>query len=100
MNVNPLSSYNAYAASVRKTGRSAMPAKGPAAESKGDTIAIDVEAVSQKEISRISKGVAQEVRRPTDPARLESIRQAVADNSYYVESDKLAEAILSRAAGV
>lgn len=97
MNINPTSAFGFYKLNSAKT---AKPSAARAKEGKAnqDTISISPDASLQRELDEAVKLTAREMQ-GVDAGRLNGIREAVENGSYYVPTDKLADAILEHAFG-
>lgn len=73
-------------------------AKAGAASSQGksDKVVISQEAAARAEASRLASAMGAEVDGAVSPERLEALRASVADGSYHVDAESLADAILAR----
>lgn len=103
MNINPAAAYGLYKAnSVKSVEAESAPVKVEAApkNENTDTISISTEATQRLEAGRIARSIASQLEPPSDPAKIQAIREAVEDGTYFVPTDKLASAILSRWAGL
>lgn len=103
MNINPASVYSAYkAGGVKAAEATAASArveatpKGTAANTNTDTVSLSSKAAQRLEAKQIASSIANQIEPPSDPARVEEIRKAVENNTYFVPTDRLATAILSR----
>lgn len=61
-----------------------------------DVVSISRTGSMSRELGKLTREIAGEVERP-DAGRVEAIRAEVRDSSYSVASEKVADAILSRA---
>jgi flagellar biosynthesis anti-sigma factor FlgM len=98
MKINPASVYGVYKPTETPDGgarvKNGTSASVPAVE-KQDTIQISSQGKAQQEIGRIVSEIMDEVSQNAGAERLESLKAAIADGSYHVSSDDLADAILN-----
>lgn len=100
MKINPVYSYAKFNTPQRgRIKEAGKTASSSVTGGKTDTITLSPEFLQQKGVGSISHSVVQELNQPTESSRLESIRAAVLDKTYYVSSDELTDSILNRAFG-
>lgn len=80
-----------YAATVNTAPTAETPVK---AETKKDQIQISGAAAGRGEIGRLTQSIAAELSTGASAARLQDLRQQVANNEYYVPTAALADSIL------
>lgn len=91
-----LEQYKNYVQKLKKDEAAAAktPVGAKAAGPNTDKVTLSGEAAARAELSRAVTVMSAEVDAPADAARMEALRAKVADGSYYVASDDLANAIL------
>lgn len=100
MKINPVYSYTNFKTPQRgRVKEAGFAASSSMTGGKTDTITLSPEFMQQKGVGSVANSVVQELNQPTDSSRLESIRAAVLDKTYYVSSDELTDSILNRALG-
>lgn len=101
MKVNPAIMHNLYKVGGVKTGTVIPERLEPAstekiAAEKQDTITISTKGSFQRVLEKNLKQVMGTMEQPGYEARVQEIRAAVEDQSYYVPSEMLADSILNR----
>lgn len=81
-----------YAANAGAAQTAEMPAKAETA--KTDKLHISEEAAGRGGIGRLTQSITAELSTGVSSARLQELRQQVADNEYYVPTSVLADSIL------
>lgn len=97
MNINSAGAYGIYKKNTVLPDSSKAARAAKAGAEKTDTVSISRTASQHKEAAKLSGEIAKSVMEPTSEARLESLREAVKNDTYSVSSDNLADAILGRA---
>lgn len=94
MKINPISSYNTYKSSYKRTVQRAASLTQAEGAVKTDTISFSPEAVEQREISQTAGSILRDMNRPESTSRLLALQKAVENGTYRVSADELADAIL------
>lgn len=71
-------------------------AKAPVSVSKTDSLSMGSEASMFRTCSRAIKGAVSEIVSPAEETRINSLKKQISDGTYYVSSEKVADAILER----
>lgn len=66
---------------------------------KYDTITISSRGVQKNDISRLAAGIAKDVDAAAADEKIESLKTAIRNDQYKIDSQTLADAILKRAKG-
>ena len=100
MKIGPAAAFHAYnkAAEYTHTPRQAeFRLEEPASRGEHtDRILISSEGTRKAEVDQLTKAIATEVYKPASPERLESLRTAVQNGTYYVATGDLVDAMMSR----
>lgn len=98
INSSGLDRYKSYLQSVGngEGGSAKTKEKNKVTANNTDKITISGEAAAKAELGRLASTVAAEVEGAVSAERLGELRAAVQDGSYYVSSEDLADAMLSR----
>lgn len=102
MKINPsaFEQYKNYAKAVKNdesSSKGASAAKAAVQSGKTDTVSFSEEAAAHAEASRLSASIAAEVQAGAGAEKLGELRAAVQAGTYYVPSEKIADAILGAA---
>lgn len=105
MKINPANVNNIYKNTMNgagsASGKSQLEEQAPAAkkDQKYDTITISSQGAHKNDISRLASGIAKDVDAAAADEKIESIKAAIRNDRYKVDSQTLADAILKRAKG-
>jgi len=105
MNINLTNVNNLYKSSLNGTGAGsgkAQPAEQDPAKKKEvqyDTVTISAHGSKKNDVSRLAKGIAKEVDAVASAERMESIKRAIQNDDYKIDSQILADAMMTRAKG-
>lgn len=98
MKINPIYSYGKYKTSlVSRPKEMASLAGSSVTGGKTDTVLFSAEWKHQQGIGQIADSIVRQMNEPEQPERLEALKASIADRSYFVSAEELAEAIMSRA---
>lgn len=105
MKINPANVNNLYKNNMSGTG--SPNGKPQAAEQepagkkdiKFDTITISSQGMQKNDISRMAAGIAKDVDAAAADEKIESLKTAIRNDQYRIDSQTLADAILKRAKG-
>lgn len=105
MKINPANVNNLYKNNMSGTG--STNGKPQAAEQepagkkdiKYDTITISSQGMQKNDISRLAAGIAKDVDAAAADEKIESLKTAIRNDQYKIDSQTLADAILKRAKG-
>lgn len=98
MKINPLTVSQIYSSNTLSAGSAAQK---PSSEEKGqaakvDTISISAEGIRKNDTSKLAKQIAAELNQDTSSERIELLRKRIANNTYNVAAEKIADSILDR----
>ena len=100
MKINPAAAFHAYKKINDYTPHSRHAESGPeeAAQKIENTDQIQISAAGARKIEgeNFTRTVVSELHKPASPERLESLRSAIENKSYYVATDDLVSAIMRR----
>lgn len=105
MNINPTNVNNLYKSSMKGIGagsgkaHSAEQDPEKKKEVQYDTVTISAKGSKTNDVSRLANGIAKEVDAVATADRIESIKQAIQNDDYKIDSQMLADAIMNRAQG-
>lgn len=61
-----------------------------------DRFRISPEAARQREVEQLTSSIMSEIREPTDPQRLDSLRTAVQNKTYNIPTGDLVDAVMKQ----
>lgn len=99
MNINPAAMRNIYKANSISENSAGLKGEAAAAGVSGlekqDTVSISSEALNQQEIRKMVGGIMGDIKKLDSQSRLEKIRSAIENHTYFVSTGDLADAILN-----
>lgn len=102
MRINP-GAYNVGKPENRKTSEKDKAFKNPASikvKENTDKISISSEGALKSDTEMLTRSIAASIDRPTESDKLNSIRAAVENGTYYVPTDDLVNSLYSRWMGI
>lgn len=106
MNINPATMRNVYQANMVQNGRQGggkeqelMKYASAASPENTDKISISSQANYQRDVNKVVHSVMKDMEQTSNADRVQQIKEQIQNNSYFVSSGQVADAILSRICG-
>ncbi len=85
---------NAHVSAVNAYNNTGKPSKAPQTGHNTDTVDI---SGSHFDATKVSSSFAKEIASDVSPERIQALKQSIADGTYNVAADLLADALIGRA---